>query len=421
MCFVRVKPSSIPSNDRLLERVTVAYSGVHQAFQLALAAQESGLLEVFLCSLQVRPGKWGGRLASIVGQEALASRDLPGLNPARTREFPWPALWKALRDRLLPGRSADWLGVNDAFDRWAAQQFRQRPTQILIGTETCARHSFEAARELSALRVLDCPQFHPAWLDEVMSEAAERARLPLALVPENPAMAARKQCEYELADWRLVYSEMHRRSFERAGFDPERQVEIPLWVDPTLWHAEPETARRPGPLRVLFAGSINLRKGIPFLLEAFERGRGAWELTLVGRVDATLRECFAPYEGRVRLLPPQTKADLRRLYAEHDVFVLPSVADSFGFVALEAMACGIPALVSDHCGAPVPHPGWRVHAMDVGDLADKIGWYAEQPGRAVEQGRIGQAFAARFTPQKYRDEIGAFLRKLIRADDSLPV
>ncbi len=390
--------------------MTVAYSGVHQAFQLALAAQEAGLLEAFLCSLQARPGKWGGRLAAVMGSAALASRDLPGLNPARTREFPWPALWKALRDRLLPGRSADWFGVNDAFDRWAARQFRQRPTPILIGTETCAQHSFEAARDLGAIRVLDCPQFHPIWLDEVMREAAERARLPAALVPEDPAMAARKQREYELADWRLVYSEMHRRSFERAGFDPARQVEIPLWVDPLLWHAESERERRPGPLRVLFAGSITLRKGMPFLLEAFERARGSWELTLVGRVDAALRERFAPYEGRVRLLSPQTKADLRRLYLEHDLFVLPSVADSFGFVALEAMACGTPALVSDHCGAPVPHPGWRVRAMDAADLADKIGWYAEQPDRALEQGRIGQTFAAHFTPEKYRREVGGFLK-----------
>jgi glycosyltransferase involved in cell wall biosynthesis len=390
--------------------VTVSYSGVHQAFQLALAAQEAGLLAQFLCSLQARPGKWGGRLADVVGPAALASRDLPGLDPARTREFPWPALWKALRDRLRPSRSADWFGVNDAFDRWAARQFRQRPTSILIGTETCAQRSFEVARELGATRVLDCPQFHPVWLDEVMREAAERARLPTALMIEAPAMAARKQREYELADWRLVYSEMHRRSFERAGFDAARQVEIPLWVDTTLWHAEAETARRSGPLRVLFAGSITLRKGIPFLLEAFERGGGAWELTLVGRVDAALRERFAPYEGRVRLLPPQTKAALRRLYSEHDLFVLPSVADSFGFVALEAMACGTPALVSDHCGAPVPHPGWRVRAMDVGDLADKIGWYAEQPERAAEQGRIGQAFAAQFTPEKYREGVAKFLK-----------
>lgn len=394
----------------LSNSVTVAYSGVHQAFQLALAAQEEGLLEQFLCSLHARPGKWGGRLAAVVGPAALASRDLPGLDPARTREFPWPTLWKALRDLLQPGRSADWFGVNDAFDRWAARQFRQRPTPVLIGTETCAQRSFEVASELVAIRVLDCPQLHPVLLDEVMREAAERARMSASLLPEDPAMAARKQREYELADWRLVYSEMHRRSFERAGFDPARQVEIPLWVDPSLWHAEAKTTRRPGPLRVLFAGSITLRKGIPFLLEAFERGRGSWELTLVGRVDAALRECFAPYEGRVRLLPPQTKANLRRLYSEHDLFVLPSVADSFGFVALEAMACGTPALVSDHCGAPVPHPGWRVRAMDVADLADKIGWYAEQPERAAEQGRLGQAFAAQFTPEKYREEVAKFLK-----------
>ena len=60
-----LKPSPMLPNS-----VTVAYSGVHQAFQLALAAQEAGLLEAFLCSMQARPGKLGGRLAAVMGSAA---------------------------------------------------------------------------------------------------------------------------------------------------------------------------------------------------------------------------------------------------------------------------------------------------------------------------------------------------------------
>lgn len=393
--------------------ITVSYAGVHQAFQLALAAQEAGLLQGFFCSLHDAPGKWGGWLGGLLGREKLASRRLPNLDSKLTVEFPWPALWKEARDQMLPGRSADWLRVNDAFDRWAAERFEEKPSRVFIGTETCSMHGFNAARTAGAITVLDCPQLHPALLAEVMAEAGERARLPDVVKHDQPQMATRKRREYELADWRLVYSEMHRRSFEMAGFDPTRQVEIPLWVDPRLWFPEREKRGRPAKLSVLFAGSITLRKGIPFLLEAFDLGGGAWDLTLVGHVDSALRERFAPYEGRVRLLPPQPKAQLRCLYAEHDLFVLPSVADSFGFVALEAMACGTPVLVSENCGAPVPDPSWRVRAMDAQDLAEKIMAYVLQPERVLEQGARGREFAAQFTPERYREQAGAFFKRLV--------
>lgn len=407
------KHENFQARTGLYSGVTVAYSGVHQAFQLALAAQEAGILQEFLCSLYDAPGKWGGLSAVCLGSARLASRSLLGLDSTRTLEHPWPLLRKVLLDKLMPACTVDWLSVNDAFDRWAAGRFKSRPSRVFVGTETCAMHGFEAARAAGAITVLDCPQLHPTLLAEVMAEAGERARLPDVVQHDEPQMAKRKCREYELADWRLVYSEMHRRSFEMAGFDPSRQVEIPLWVDPKLWFPEHGRSGRQAKLKVLFAGSITLRKGIPFLLEAFDLGGGAWDLTLVGHVDAALRERFAPYEGRVRLLPPQTKAQLRRLYAEHDLFVLPSVADSFGFVALEAMACGTPVLVSENCGAPVPDPSWRVHAMDSKDLSQKIMAYVQQPERVPEQGAIGREFAAQFTPERYRKQAGAFFKRLV--------
>lgn len=397
----------------LYSGVTVAYSGVHQAFQLALAVQEAGLLRKFLCSLYDAPGKWGWWSAGFLGRARLASRSLLGLDSTLVVEHPWPLLRKVLQDRLMPACKVDWLSVNDAFDRWAARRFKERPSRVFVGTETCAMHGFEAARAAGAIKVLDCPQLHPTLLAEVMAEAGELARLPDVLKLDEPQMAERKRREYELADWRLVYSEMHRRSFELAGFDPARQVEIPLWVDPGLWFAENERRGRAAKLRVLFAGSITLRKGIPFLLDAFDLGEGAWDLTLVGTVDPALEERFARYEGRIRLLPPQTKAQLRRLYAEHDLFVLPSVADSFGFVALEAMACGTPVLVSKNCGAPVPDPNWRVNAMDAQDLAEKIMAYVGRPERVLEQGARGRDFAAQFTPERYRERAGAFFKRLM--------
>ena len=70
--------------------ITVTYSGVHQAYQLALAAQEAGLLDRFLCSSYDAPGKWGGLLSKVLGPEVLKNRRLDGMDAGRVVEYPWP-------------------------------------------------------------------------------------------------------------------------------------------------------------------------------------------------------------------------------------------------------------------------------------------------------------------------------------------
>ena len=52
-------------------RIVVSYAGVHQAYQLALAAQEMGELKAFYCSLYDAPKKWGGMIAGLVGHECV--------------------------------------------------------------------------------------------------------------------------------------------------------------------------------------------------------------------------------------------------------------------------------------------------------------------------------------------------------------
>jgi len=412
--------------------ITISYSGVHQAYQMALAAQEAGILHEYHCSLYDAPGKWGGKLAALVGHEKLRSRRLDPINPSLVKEHPWPILQKALRDRLRPAKSSFWHATNDAFDRWSARQITLAPRGLraVVGTETCALHVLQAARQIGAAAVLDCPQHHPDFLQKLLNEAADLAGLKAPLVDTDPLMATRKQKEFDLAEWRLTFSPAHRRGFEEAGYPPEQQIEIPLWVDSEFWHPLnpspsgehspspishlPSPATKP-PLRLLFVGSINLRKGIPFLLDAIRLCDVEIHLTLAGPMDPALQERIARISNQtITVLPPQSKTSVRQLYQSHDLFILPSVADTFGFVALEAMACGLPALVSENCGAPVPSPDWRVRPMDPQHLAERIAWFANKRKHGGQHlcAATARSLAEAFTPQQYRKQVAKFLKSL---------
>ncbi|MCF7785948.1 MAG: glycosyltransferase family 4 protein [Prosthecobacter sp.] len=249
-----------------------------------------------------------------------------------------------------------------------------------------------------------------------MRHASDACGLPWGGFPDGKAMKERKLQEYELADRLMVYSEFHRQSFVRQGVAPERLFQNPLWVDTEFWRPAASAKRSVNStctLNLLFAGELSIRKGLPFLFQALELLDAPVRLTLVGRPTD---EVLVPSRiGRAEIisLGPLTKRRLRELYTEQDLLVLPSIADSFGFVALEAMACGLPVLLSENCGVPVPEPGWRVPALDSRAIATRIQHYLDKPERILNDASSCYAFALQFSPERFRDRMKAeYLKSL---------
>ena len=147
---------------------------------------------------------------------------------------------------------------------------------------------------------------------------------------------------------------------------------------------------RPGPLRLLFLGSVVPRKGLHVLLEALSRlPAGTWELSVVGRVDVD-----RAYARRVRRMVVERglaggvvfsgALDEERLSAQlsnSQLLVLPSSYEGFGIAYLEGMGFGIPAIAPTTGGAAeVVHQGVNGYLIDPGDwrsLAGILGELAE--------------------------------------------
>jgi len=139
----------------------------------------------------------------------------------------------------------------------------------------------------------------------------------------------------------------------------------------------------------------------------------AVELTLVGPVDEELKPFLRRFEAHIKLLPPCSKPGLRKHYRDHDLVVLPSLGDSFGFVAMEAMACGLPVIVTENCGVPVPDPSWRVPVMDSEAIARRLALYAQDRSLCREHGLVAAEFAQQFTPKRYREKIKGLFQQFL--------
>ncbi len=112
---------------------------------------------------------------------------------------------------------------------------------------------------------------------------------------------------------------------------------------------------------ILFLGTLEPRKNIGGLLDAYarlrERRPDAPPLVLAGRArDGAARDLerlkAPPFAGHVTVAGYVSDDEKRRLYREARMLVLPSLEEGFGLPVLEAMACGVPVVISDRGSLP---------------------------------------------------------------------
>ncbi len=398
-----------------MDSIVLGYSGVHQIIQLALAAQEMGELESLHCSLLDAPGKLGWLIAKVMKSPSASPLGGAELNPRKVHEFSAPFLMGKIAGRLSPSHSGEQLGANRWFDAHVARVLRRSAARLFVGAESCALLSFKEAKKQGIRCILDCPGISAAFLDEQARQAAREFHLNIPPSSNSAQMQERKRDELELADRIFCCSELQKNHLVSEGVSVERIRVNPLWTNVGFWgqHADPQTRpARSGPLRVLYAGGISLRKGVPYLLEATQKLHREVTVTLAGSIAPDMQTLLSRYRVD-QTYPYLPKEKLRELFRAHDVLVMPTLGDSFGFVVLEAMAAGLPVIATSHCGAPLPDESWRVQAASAEAIAERLSYFIEQPDRLAADGALGAGFAARFTPSRFRERACGFFRELL--------
>jgi glycosyltransferase involved in cell wall biosynthesis len=194
-----------------------------------------------------------------------------------------------------------------------------------------------------------------------------------------------------------------------AGFEPKRLRHVPLGVESVRAEAtDVERVRRAYSLErpyVLWAGTIEPRKNLKGLIDAFGRLDNGVELVLVGPrgwKEDPLRLVDALPEHkrrRVRVLGYVPRTDLRPLYAGASVFCFPSLLEGFGFPVVEAMAQGTPVVTSRGTStAEVSgNAGLLVEPLDSAEIAAALQRLLTDQALAERLRRAGPARAAEYT------------------------
>lgn len=254
------------------------------------------------------------------------------------RRLNYPLIWR--RNILCDRKVARRVGGN---------------TPIVVAHYGACEETFRAVRGRGGRTVLDYPIARQQVGQDILREEASlqpdfadslRGRDTLHL---DPRRLARLDREIENAAVIVVGSQFAAQTFEDQ-VDPHRLEVVPYGVDSARFHPAKAKARC-GPLRVVFVGQLSQRKGLSYLLQAVSHLDPAqFELTLVGPVVGSGRG-LARFAGTYRHVDAVTPHAMPEVYRQADVLVLPSLVEGSALVVLEAMASGLPVVVTPNAGA----------------------------------------------------------------------
>ena len=252
-----------------------------------------------------------------------------------------------------------------------------------------------------------------------------------SIVPQTRALARAARMLLGAAGWRARYTAVSERvAGDVRPFAGEMPVTVlPNGVDDAFWRVEP-TPHASEQLELITVMRLNAKKRplalvriVALALERLPRDARI-RLRIVG--DGPLAPALARAVRRaglervIELCGTRTRAEIRALFAESDLFILPTVRESFGLAALEARCAGLPVVAMAASGVAeiIHHAREGALARSDTELATHIAAFAADPERRRAIAEHNRATPTRFDWPQVVDSHLAVYREAIALRDS---
>jgi glycosyltransferase involved in cell wall biosynthesis len=326
---------------------------------------------------------------------------IPEYMGALVRRLPWlrrRGYYSWVKDNLFDALARKYIPPCDIFHAWGNYALASIPN----------------ARRHHAKVVIERGSTHPHFQDSILRE--ELARFGIEVELAHPQIIEKGLREMDLADAVIIPSSFVERTFLDAGFPAAKLHVVPYGFNPLQFRVG---EKKDSVFRVLFVGNIGIQKGVHYLLEAWSRlGLQNAELVFIGTVDEGIKPLLAKYEGQFVLRGHVPHDRLTEEYAQASVFVLPSLQEGSALVTYEAMACGLPLLVSTNTGSVAidgAH-GFIVPIRSSEIIAEKLSWLHAHQDEARAMGQRASEYIQDFTWDRYARNVIEVYRSLLPED-----
>jgi glycosyltransferase involved in cell wall biosynthesis len=354
-------------------KVTVSVKGRFHAFYLARELQRRGYLSQLVTSYPVfETVKYGverDKIKSLYVHEA-------------------DRVWRMAPRRIQDFFNPQWV-VSEAFDLHASLHIPEA-TDLFVGWSSFSLHSLSRAKRLGAKTIVERGSSHMLHQRDILLE--EYGRFGLKARVAHPRIVEKELVEYADADYISIPSQYVKRTFLERGVPANKLVHVPYGVNLARFHPVP---KQDDTFRIIYCGSIGLRKGVHYLLQAFsELKLPQAELWLIGSMMDEMRPFLAKFSSRVFHKGPFPESELHKYYSQGSVFCLASIEEGLAMVLPQAMACGLPVICTTHTGGEDMvrdgQDGFIVPIRDVEALKERILFFYSNRDACKEMGYSAQ-------------------------------
>jgi glycosyltransferase involved in cell wall biosynthesis len=218
---------------------------------------------------------------------------------------------------------------------------------------------------------------------------------------------SKKTAEYALADKILCLSNFAADSLFQNGILKTKVAIVNLGVNSQLFKAKEEyTSNESEPLKLLFVGTVTLRKGVDFLLATLVKiSHLNITTTIIGPVgDGFQIQSYLKSDLRITYYPFLHHEQLAKKMQACDVFVFPSFLDSWAMVVIEAMASGLPVIITENTGAAeavTNKAGIVIKTGNKEQLQEAIEYYYHNRSQIKTVGLHARSIAEQYSWENY--------------------
>ena len=355
-------------------KVTVSVKGRFWLFYLARELQRHGYLHRIITSYPVfETVKYGvehDKIKSLLVHEG---------------DRMWRRAPRFLQSRFNP----QWLS-SELFDVHASHQILE-DTDIFVGLSSSSLHSLRRAKRYGAKTIVERGSTHMLHQRDVLLE--EYARVGLTSQVVHAKIVEKELAEYAEADYVSIPSQFVKRTFLERGVSEDKLIHVPYGVDLAHFHPIP---KEDDVFRVVHCGTLSLRKGVHYLLQAFsELELPRAELWLIGNMTDEIQSFLAEFSSsRVFHKGPFPESELHKYYSQGSVFCLASIEEGLAMVLPQAMACGLPVICTTQTGGEDMvrdgQDGFIVPIRDVEALKERILYFYSNRDACKEMGYSAQ-------------------------------
>jgi len=268
------------------------------------------------------------------------------------------------------------------------------------------------AKRQGAILVLEGANSHPLKSLEICNK--EYSKFNKKEFMTEP-IKLRKEIELiQKFDYVMCPSDFVYDSFLKNGFSKKQLIKMPYGVD--IERFKPNKKEKDKKFKAIFIGSLQLRKGLQYLLKAWnELKLENAELIIVGRVWPDAHEVINKYRKDSTIKFIGFDSNPSKYLRSSDVFISPSLEEGSALTCYEALASGVPLIATHNTGSVISDgkEGFIIPIRDVTALKDKINYFYSNPEETKRMGKNARKLAEKYSWDGYGERLAKVYKKIL--------